>query len=130
MATNRTRKSTTTPATTVEANPTPEVEAPKAEAPKAPKPRAAQKLVWTDVEAKDANGCAPAIGTRNGNVYAITRGDDGKWSLTHAVEGVDGSTTLAEGLANGHIAWRKAVDHHNANYIAPVVEAAEATEVA
>jgi hypothetical protein len=112
---------------------TPEVEAPKVEAPaapvEAPKARAAQKLLWKKLEDADDDGNAPAIGVRNGNTYEIARLEDGSWEATHQV-GEGDVTVIATGVS-GKLAWKKCVDHHNANYIAPVIETETAeTEVA
>jgi hypothetical protein len=107
--------------------PATEGEAPAAEeAEKAPKKRAGQKINWTMLDdQRDENGDCEALGERNGNNYAINRNEDGSFNATHQL-GDDGPvTTLAENVS-GKVAWRKCVDHHNANYIAPAVE--EATD--
>jgi hypothetical protein len=93
-----------------------------AETPKV-KARAGQRLVWKNTTDKNADGECESTGTRNGNVYNIVANDDGTFTAYHHVEGVneDNPATIVENV-RGAVAWRKCVDHHNVNYIAPAVQ--------
>ena len=99
---------------------------------KAPKARAGKKLVWTNTTDKNENGECEGTGKRNGNVYQILQNEDGTFNGLHFVEDAEGNrvgdiTVVAENVT-GHVAWRKCVDHHNVNYIAPAVEETETPE--
>jgi len=79
------------------------------------------KIKWVkDLDLIDVFGNCPSVGTYGDRTYRITGSGD-SWTTT--VQVGDGDEQVIRANVNGHLAWRRAVDHNKGRI---EVEAAEA----